>query len=301
MRHTKIAIVGAGAVGASCAYSILWKNITAEIMLVDVSETRCKGEVLDLSDAIPFTCTSCLHTATFQEAGQADIIIICAGARQKPGQSRTELLETNVTIVKSIIKSMQPINKQAIIIMVTNPVDVMAYVAQHISGLPKEQVIGSGTWLDTQRLRNAIACKVGVSCKSIDIFMLGEHGNTQFAAWSCATIGSVPIIQYPGLTPAQREKLEGDTKNLVYTIIECKDATYYGIGACIADICECIIFNQKRVLPLSSYINEFKVSISMPVVLGEHGIEKIMPIPLDIHEKTLLKQSVEQLQALVTT
>lgn len=301
MRHTKIAIVGAGAVGASCAYSILWKNIAAEIMLVDINEVRCKGEILDLSDAVPFTCASCIHSGTFQEAGKADIIIICAGARQKPGQSRTELLETNKNVVTSIIQSMQPINKQAIIIMVTNPVDIMAYVAQHIAGLPKEQVIGSGTWLDTQRLRTAIARQTAISCKSVEVFMLGEHGETQFAAWSCATIGCVPAAQYPGLTLEQREKLASGTKNLVYTIIECKEATYYGIGACVADICECIVFNQRRVLPLSSYMDEYKVSLSMPVVLGEHGIEKYVPIPLDQHEKQLLKESVTKLQGLVTT
>ena len=176
MRHAKVAIIGAGAVGSATAYAIMWKNIAAEIILVDLDKTRCKGEILDLSDAIPFSCTSCLSQGTPADAGQADIIIISAGARQKPGQTREELLDTNWKVVSSIIESIKPINKQAIIIMVTNPVDITAYCAQQLSGLPKEQVFGTGTLLDTQRLRGIIAKHVGVSEQSIQAFVLG-------AAW----------------------------------------------------------------------------------------------------------------------
>ena len=296
MRHAKVAIIGAGAVGAATTYSIMWKNIAAEVILVDMDKKRCKGEILDLSDAIPFSCTSCLSEGTPADAANADIIIIAAGARQKPGQPREELLETNWAIVSSIIESMKPINKNAIIIMVTNPVDIMAYCAQQCSGLPKEQVIGSGTLLDTQRLRGILSKHVCISEQSIQAFVLGAHGQVQFAAWSCASIAGIPISQYPTLTPAILETMIQDTTKRVYEIIECKDATYYGIAACVADICECIIFNQRRVLPLSCFIQEFGVSLSMPVIFGERGIEKIIPIALDSREQEQLKKAAKHLQ-----
>lgn len=299
MRHAKVAIIGAGAVGTASAYSILWNNIAAEIMLVDIDEKRCRGEILDLSDAIPFSCTSCLSQGKLTDAGQADIIIIAAGARQKTGQPREELLEINWKVVSSIIQSMKPINKQAIIIMVTNPVDIMAYCAQQQSGLPKNQVFGSGTWLDTQRLRGLISQYIQVAQQSIQAFVLGAHGQVQFPAWSCASIAGVPINQYPMMTPEICKKFAEETSNRVYEIIECKDATYYGIGACIANICECIIFNQRRVLPLSTYIEEFGVSLSLPVILSERGIEKIIPVALDVHEQQELKKSVLYLKKIL--
>lgn len=299
MRHAKIAIIGAGAVGAATAYAIMWKSIAAEIMLVDINEKRCRGEILDLSDAISFSCTSCLRQGTLAEAGQADIIILSAGARQKPGQPREELLKANWSVIESIITSMKPINKHALLIVVTNPVDSMTYCAQQISELPKEHVFGTGTLLDTQRLKGLIAKYVSVAEQSIDTYMLGAHGAVQFAAWSCASIAGIPATQYPGMSNDILDKMVQETTKRVYEIIECKDATYYGIAACVADICECIIFNQRRALPLSSYIPEFGISLSLPVILSEHGIEKLVPIPLNQIERQELEKSAKHLLDLV--
>jgi L-lactate dehydrogenase len=301
MRHAKIAVIGAGAVGSASVYAMMWKNIAAEIILVDLNETKCRGEILDLSDAIPFSCTSCLRQGTLKEAGQADIIVIAAGARQKPGQPREELLKTNWTIVSSIVKALEPINKQAVIIMVTNPVDIMAYCAEQLSGLPKKQVFGTGTLLDTQRLRGIISKHVSVAEQSIHAYILGAHGTMQFAAWSCASIAGIPATQYPGMNADTLEKMVQETTNRVYEIIECKDATYYGIAACVADICECIIFNQRRALVLSSFIPEFGISLNLPVILGEKGIETIVPITLTEHERHELKKSAEHLKSLIET
>lgn len=301
MRHAKIAVIGAGAVGSASVYAMMWKNIAAEIILVDLNEKKCRGEILDLSDAIPFSCTSCLRQGTLEDAGQADIIVIAAGARQKPGQPREELLKTNWQIVSSILKAMQPINKQAIIIMVTNPVDIMAYCAEQLSGLPQKQVFGTGTLLDTQRLRGIISKHVSVAEQSIQAYVLGAHGAAQFAAWSCASIAGIPATQYPGMNVNILEKMIQETSNRVYEIIECKDATYYGIAACVADICECIIFNQRRALPLSSFVPEFNVSLNLPVILGEKGIETIVPIPLTEHEHHELKKSADHLKSLIAT
>ena len=147
MKHNRIAIIGAGDVGSATAYALMWKQLAAEIILVDIDEQRCRGEILDLSDAIPFCETSALTSGSFRDAGSADIIIICAGARQKPGQSRLELLNTNWNVINSIMKSIQPVQKDAIIIMVANPVDITTYCAQLHSGLPKHQVFGTGTYL----------------------------------------------------------------------------------------------------------------------------------------------------------
>jgi L-lactate dehydrogenase len=299
MRHAKIAIIGSGAVGASTAYAIMWKNIAAELMLVDMDEKRCRGEIMDLSDAISFSCTSCLRQATLAEAGQADIIILSAGVRQKPGQLREELLQVNWSTVESIVMSMQPINKRAILVVVTNPVDSMAYCAQCVSGLAKQQVFGTGTFLDTQRLKGLISHAVSVAEQSVDVYMLGAHGSVQFASWSCASIAGIPAAQYPGMSNDMFDAMVKETTHRVYEIIDCKGATYYGIAACVADICECIIFNQRRALPLSSYIPEFGISLSLPVILGERGIEKIVPIPLNNVERQELQKASQHLISLV--
>jgi len=250
-----------------------------------------------LTDAMPFCATSAIKGGTFSDAGSADIIVICAGARQKPGQSRLELLDTNWKVIHSIIQNMQPIQKSAIIIMVSNPVDITTYCAQLHSGLPQSQVFGTGTYLDTQRLIGIIAKELDVSPCSVHAYMLGEHGDTQFAAWSCARIDGIPLEKM--LSGAKLKQIHDIAIKRVYEIIECKEATYFGIAACVADICECIIFNQKRVLPLSTYQKEYVISFSLPSVLGEKGIERILDIPLDDKEKQALALSAQTLQKII--
>lgn len=299
MKHAKIAIIGAGAVGATTAYAIMWKNIAAEIILIDTDQKRCLGEVLDLSDTVPFSCTSCLRQGNPVDASQADIIVISAGSRQQPGQKRADLVNMNWNIVTSIINSLKPINKNSIIIMVTNPVDCMTCCAQQISGLPVEQVMGSGTYLDTQRLTGLLSRQIQVAQQSIDAFVLGEHGDNQFAAWSCSHIAGIPIKQYPGISEEILAKIETATKNRVYEIIECKHATYFGVAACVADMCESIIFNQRRIFPLSSYVQEFDVCLNVPIVLGEKGIQSRIPLYLNDSEQKLLKRAAENIKTLL--
>jgi len=297
MKHNKIAIIGAGDVGTSTAYALMWKRLAAEIILVDIDQKRCKGEILDLTDAMPFCATSALKSGSFGDAGNADIIIICAGARQKPGQSRLELLNTNWNVIHSIMKNMQPLQKDAIIIMVSNPVDITTYCAQLHSGLPHDQVFGTGTYLDTQRLIGIIAQELYVSPLSVHAYMLAEHGDTQFAAWSCARIDGIPLSQL--ISDTKMKQIHDIAMKRVYEIIECKEATYFGIAACVADICECIIFNQKRVLPVSTYQKKYEISFSLPTVIGEKGIERILDIPLDEKENQLLTVSAQALQKII--
>ncbi len=301
MKHSKIAIIGAGAVGSTSAYALMLKNITAELILIDVDETRCKGEILDLSDALSFCGASKVRGGKAYNAGQADIIIIAAGARQQPGQSRIELVENNKRVITAILQSIKPINPNAIIIMVTNPVDILAYHAQHLSDLPRNQIFGSGTFLDTQRLCGILAKKLGVAEQSIDAFILGEHGDTQFPAWASAYVAGIPLPNFKKITSDDLDQMAQETRKRAYEIIAYKGSTYFGIAACVATMCEAIIFDQKLVIPLSCYIPSLDVCLSMPCVLGENGIEQILPIPLSTEEQKKLEHSAQQLRKLLNT
>ena len=232
-------------------------------------------------------------------AYHAYIIIIAAGAQQKPGQKRTELVDTNKKIIATIIQEITPLQKEAIIIMVTNPVDLLTLHAQHLAGLPRNQVFGSGTFLDTQRLRGILAQELNIAEQSIHAYILGEHGQTQFPAWSCARIAGIPLLDFPQFDQKKMALIAQQTRDKVQEIIACKQATYYGIATCVTAICQTIIFDQKRVTPLSVYIERFKVCLSLPTVLGENGIEQILEPPLDKDEQEKLAYSAEQLRQFV--
>ena len=294
MKYAKIAIIGAGRVGSTTAYAILMRNIAAEVMLVDIAEQQCLGEVLDISDALSFSRASKVRQGTAKKAGQADIIIISAGIAQKPGQSRQELLKTNQKIIKQVIESMQPINPHAIIIMVTNPVDTLTLYAQQIAGLPKEQVFGSGTLLDTQRLRHYISQKCAIAEQSIHVYCIGEHGDSQVAALSAGRIAGIPLDQFLG----QHELVDmaKEAKDKVYEIIRCKGSTFYGVASCISALCENIVFDQQRLVPVSCFVQQYDVCMSMPAIIGAQGISQVLIPPLNPHEQSLLQKSVNTLK-----
>ena len=295
MKH-KISIIGAGLVGSTIAYALLLKNIAAEILLIDINDIRCRGEILDLSDALSFCGPSLIHGGTPDDIQNSEIIIIAAGKKQEPGQDRIELLRANTQIVTSVVESIRPLKKNTIVIMVTNPVDIMTRVAQELLNLPTNQIFGSGTFLDTQRLRGALSKKINIAEQSIHAYILGEHGDTQFPAWSCARVAGIPLSDF-GITQKELDHIAHETKNKAYEIISCKGATYYGIATCVAALCRTIIFDQKRVTPVSCYIKEFDVCLSMPTVLGARGVEKILDIPLSQKEKEQLAQSVNALKS----
>lgn len=296
MKPSKIAIIGAGSVGSTTAYAILVKNIAAEIVLIDIDQVRCSGEVLDLSDALSFHRSSDIRIGSANDAKDADIIVIAAGIAQKPDQPRTELVQKNREIITSIMKSITPLNPDAIIVMVTNPVDVMTLHAQSLANIPRNQVIGSGTMLDSKRVGVIIAEMLGVSERSVNAYILGEHGDTQFPAWSSAYVGCVPLLEYPGIDEKKLDALGQSVKNKAYEIIKCKGATFFGIASCVAALCECILFNQRLIVPVSTYLEEFKICLSMPVVLGKRGIERRIAIHLNDDEKELLEQSAQAIK-----
>jgi L-lactate dehydrogenase len=296
MKHSKIAIIGAGTVGSTTAYALLLRHITAEVILIDIDEVRCHGEILDLSDTVAFDGASKIRSGTAQDAAQADIIIIAAGKAQDPGQTRSDLLAINKKIITDVFTSIKPINPAAIIIVVTNPLDALTALAQSVSGLPRAQVFGAGTFLDTLRLRGIIAEKTGVARSSVHAYVIGEHGDAQCVAWSSAEIAGTPIAQFSGMDEQNREAIAQQVKDTAYEIIACKGSTHFGIATCIARICEAIIFDQKIVMPLSTYREEYDTVFSMPVVLGEKGIEKMLSIPLNDEERKKLELSVQALK-----
>lgn len=288
MKKSMVAIIGAGVVGSTTAYTLLLRGFVSKIMLVDTNVQRCKGELEDLLDARPFGGNAEMVQGTLQEAGQADIAIISAGVPQKPGQSRLELLATNKKIIASIIEGMKPLNKEMIIIMVTNPVDALTLQAQELAGLPRNQIFGSGTLLDSQRLRGKIGDKLGIAQQSIHVYALGEHGDTGFVAWSCADIGGVPLSNFSELSAKELEQMAEAARQKVYEIIRCKGSTAYGIAACVAAYCQNILFDNKRIAPVSCFVDELKVCLSMPAVLGKRGVERILRLPLSQDEQAKL-------------
>lgn len=299
MKLSRIAIVGSGVVGSTTAYSLMMRNFVSKIMLVDVDDIKCKGETLDLSDALSFSSTSDIMMASLAQAGQADIAIITAGVPQKIGQTRLDLLKTNSEIIKNVIDGMKPLNPDLIVIVVTNPVDILTYVAQTVSALPKNQVFGSGTLLDTQRVRDLISQKVNIAQQSIHLYTLGEHGDSQIVAWSCAHIAGIPLVDFPGLNQNILNEMADVAKRKAYDIIECKGSTAFGIAACVSAYCQNIVFDAKKITPVSCYLKEFDVCMSMPVVLGQKGIEQIVTPALNDDEKNLLEQSARLLRSII--
>jgi len=296
--HAKVAIIGAGMVGSTAAYALMLKNVAAELILVDIVE-RVQGEVFDLSDVLSFCYASKVRRGSLKDAAKADIIVITAGAPHKPGQTRLDLINVNKTIITSIMREMGPINPYAVILLVSNPVDVMTFLVQQLVDIPKHQVFGSGTFLDTQRLCDCLSHKLGIAQQSIQAFILGEHGDSQFPVWSRAHIAGIPLTDFPDITIEELERIAQETRAKAYEIIKLKGATYYGIGACVAEICESVIFNQKRIMPLSCFVEDLGVCLSVPVVVGENGIEQILNIPLNEREQQSLKKSADTLRAVI--
>ena len=291
MKHTQIAIVGAGAVGVTAAYALLLNQVGGEILLVDINTEHTAGEILDLQDAAGFTNFSGVRQATLAEAASADLVIVTAGIAQHPGQTRIDLLQENANVMKRIATGLENLSPSSVVLVASNPVDVMTQCLQHFLPLPKNQVIGSGTLLDSQRFRGFIAETLNISTSSIHAFILGEHGDSQFPAWSLAQISGVPLSNYPGIDTEKQQYIADKTKRKAYEIINLKGATYYGIASCISKIASCILNNKRQILPVSSYIDTLGTCLSLPVIVGEQGASQPLPIHLSASEKRSLEAS----------
>ncbi|OAL30948.1 L-lactate dehydrogenase [Fonsecaea nubica] len=303
--RSRIAILGAGSVGSAIALCLILNPVASEILLVDPNTKQRDAQVRDLEDTTTYHGAVGgggvrIRSATHREAGQCDIVVISAGAKQRHGESRTDLLGRNLAILKSATDDMKPFREDTVILLVANPVDILTYFCQKFSGLPQGQIIGSGTFLDTARLRGILAAKLGVDAGSVDAYVLGEHGESQMVAWSCVTIGAVPLDHcLPPGASIDRKAVALETKDKAAKIIEAKGATAYGIGALSAAICKSILFDQRNVRPISHWVDQLGCCLSLPVVLGRRGIVRSLSIPLDQEEKVLLDKSADALKKLI--
>lgn len=300
MQTTKIAIIGAGAVGSTIAYTLAQRNAPAQILLIDTNKERCQGEILDLSDSLAFCKTSTIVAGSMKDAQKCDIIIIAAGIRQKVGQTRIALLKENQKIIKDIITALIPLKESAIIIMVSNPVDILTHEALKLAKLPASRVFGSGTLLDSMRLRELIGAHLNVWARSVHAYILGEHGDTQFPAWSISSIGGVPILEYPNIDIQLLDQFANQARDRAYEIIKLKGSTFYGVASCVASMCENIIYDQKALAPISCFVKEFNVCLSVPCVLDKNGIQQQPHIRLNQHEQELLKKSAHTIASLAS-
>lgn len=300
---TSIAILGgAGDVGSTLAYNLILNPICSEIILVDPKTELLEAQVRDLADATFRGQTGArVRTGTAKEAGQADIVVITAGAKQKIGESRLSLLSRNLHILSSIFKSMAPINPNTILLLVANPVDILTYFARKLSGLPETQVLGSGTSLDSARLRGILAEKADVAPNSIGAYVLGEHGDSQFIAWSSVTVGTTPLdLALPNtLTEEFKAEIAEHTRGAAAAIIAKKGCTAFGIGMIAASICRFILFDAHTVRPLSFYQPELGCCLSMPAVIGRKGIIRKMPVQLNEKEQKDLEECAKNLRGVI--
>lgn len=304
MLNAHIAIIGAGSVGASIAFALVAKNIGTHITLVDVNRSKLEGEVMDLQHGLFFTDSSHVNMGTYNDVRRADIVIITAGAAQKPGETRLDLLQKNTSILKSILRSIGKIQKNAIILIVSNPVDVLTYIAQKISGLPESQIFGSGTTLDTSRLRYYLGQYYSVDPKSVHAYILGEHGDSEIAAYSSANIAGVPLKKYPKFNQKKLDAIFEKTKNAAYEIIKRKGATNFAIALAVTEILEAILYDQNRILPLSVRVpSHYKkayalpnVCLGLPAVLGRSGVQRVVDVGLNASEAKRLKKSADTMK-----
>ena len=305
INRQKVAIIGCGFVGASCAFALMQSGMFSEMVLIDVDKNRAEGEAMDISHGMPFAKPSKIYAGDYDDIIDAGIIVITAGANQKPDETRLDLVHKNVKIFRSIIPQISERNCGGILLVVSNPVDVLTYVAAKLSGFTENRVIGSGTVLDTARLKRAVSEHLTVDSRSVHAFIIGEHGDSEIAVWSGANISGIPLSDFCELRGHYKyaentTRIAEEVKNSAYEIIEKKQATYYGIAMSVRRICEVILRDEKSILPVSSIMyGEYGISdvaLSMPAIVGKNGVETKVPIPLSGDELERLQQSASMLR-----
>ncbi len=301
MDNNKVMIVGTGNVGASIAFAIMnQRTAVNEIILTDILAKDAEGEAMDLRDALVVAPSYVkIRNGTYKDAKDCDVVVITAGAAQKPGETRLDLLKKNVNILKGMIEQIMASGFNGILLIVTNPMDVLTYFAYKFSGLPAEKVIGSGTVLDSARLRQRIAGYLNVNSKSVHAYQIGEHGDSEVTLWSLADMGGQKIEE---MLP--RDTLEGISdyvRNEAYGIIEKKGATYYGIAACVVQILNSILNDEMRVMPVSSYDNYSGTSFGFPSVVGRAGVIRRLDLKISEREGLELQKSINVLKEAISS
>ena len=305
----KIGIIGCGFVGAACAFSIMQSGLFSEMVLIDYDKAKAEGEALDISHGIPFAKPMKIYAGEYSDLKSCSIVIVTAGANQKEGETRLDLVKKNIDIFKTIIPKINESCFNGVLLIVANPVDILTTVAVKLSNLQENKVIGSGTVLDTARLKTELGKHLNVDSRSIHAFIIGEHGDSEIAAWSSANVSGIPIHNFCEMRghfnhEEAMAKIANDVKNSAYEIIKKKKATYYGIAMSVKRICEAIIRDEKSILPISSmqkgnYGIE-GISLSMPAIVGKDGVETLVPIQLNNNELNCLKHSAKKLSDILS-
>lgn len=307
-QHSKLSVIGAGSVGTAVAYASLINGSARNVAIYDLNTTKVEAEVLDLAHGSQFfSPSSVTGGSNLSVVEGSDVVVITAGARQKPGQTRLDLAEANTAIMRDLMPKLVKRAPDAVYVIVTNPCDVLTVAAQQVVDLPPNRIFSSGTVLDTSRLRWKIAQLAGVSSSSVHAMIVGEHGDSEFAVWSTAKIGGVPITEWTDVdgnqpfTPGAREYLESETVHAAYKVIEGKGATNYAIGVSCDRIVRAILSDSHEVLPVSGILNDYRgisgVAMSVPCVVDKNGIQRQLDFSMDDSELAKFHASAEELRA----
>lgn len=304
----KCGVIGVGFVGATCAYTLAVSGLFSEVVLVDMNRKKAEGEAADINHGVSFAKPCFVRAGDYADLACCGLIIIAAGANQKPGETRIELLSRNRVILSSILTQLTAVNQDAVLLIVSNPVDVLTCMAQQLSGFPVGHVIGSGTVLDTARLKYLVGQKLGVDSRNVHAFIIGEHGDSELAVWSSANISGVDLDDYCRITgiadPADMlQHIYENVRDAAYSIIESKGATYYGIGMAVRRIAEAIVRDEHSVLPVTSLIQGHYgvdgICLGLPSIVGRNGVEAVLDIPLSADELDRLQGSAQKMKALI--
>lgn len=306
----KAVVVGCGFVGSATAFALMQSHLFSELVLLDVNFDKADGEAKDIAHGIPFAGAMKVYAGTYDDVADAAVVIVTAGANQKPNETRLDLVHKNVDIFKSIIPEIAKRNFLGILLVVSNPVDILTYAALKLSGLPENRVIGSGTVLDTARLKYQLGQHLSVDSRSVHAFIIGEHGDSEIAVWSSSNVSGIPLNDFCEMRGhydhvASMKKIAEQVKTSAYEIIAKKHATYYGIAMSVKRICEVIVRNEKSILPVSTMMHgEYGIegiALSMPAIVGLDGVETHVPIVLDEQEREQLQRSAETLKQVAAT
>ena len=301
----KVVMIGCGFVGAACSFAIMQSGLFSEMVLIDADKSKAEGEALDISHGVPFAKPIKIYAGDYDDIKHASLVIITAGANQKPGETRLDLVKKNISIFKSIIPEIKKRKFNGVLLVVANPVDILTTVAIKLSGLPENKVIGSGTVLDSARLKYELGNHLNVDSRSVHAFIIGEHGDSEIAAWSSANVSGIPLHKFCEMRghfnhEEAMKTIADNVKNSAYDIIEKKKATYYGVAMAVKRICEAIVRDEKSILPISSMMKgDFGIkgiSLSMPAIVGAYGVECLVPIQLNEEEISKLQKSAQTLQ-----
>lgn len=308
INNRKAAIIGCGFVGSASAFSLMQSGLFSELVLIDANREKAEGEALDIAHGIPFARQMKIYAGDYDDIMDSAVIIVTAGANQKPEETRLDLVHKNVNIFKSIIPEIAKRDYQGILLIVANPVDILTYTALKLSGMPENRVIGSGTVLDTARLKYRLGEHLSVDSRSVHAFIVGEHGDSEIAVFSSANVSGIPLNRFCEMRghfehEAATRRIAEEVKNSAYEIIAKKHATYYGIAMSVKRICEAIVRDEKSILPVSSMMHgEYGISdvaLSMPVIVGKDGVETRVPISISEEEEAKLKESADTLKKVI--